>query len=199
MRLQEDRILVTTRSHVRCLNPTTGFEHWSYEAPENSSGNPLCASPLIYADEIFHSGWYGIGLHRTRITNDTPTHVWNLDNLVSSHYASLIHQKGYLNGYHGHATKGPTLRCVKVATREVVWEENHGSAGTITQLGDQLLILTDQGELMLVRADPEKCSITGRMQVTRRYTRSYPAIANGFVYLKGPRRLVCLDLRPAQE
>ena len=169
---------------------------WSFRTPGQSSGNPFCASPLLYGDEVLLSGWYGFGLHRVRITNDKPTLVWNQDDLISAHYATVAVHNGHLYGYHGHASEGrPTLRCVKLASRQVVWEEDHGSSGIITKIGDDLLIITDQGELMLVAADPTKCIIKTRAQVTRRYTRNFPAIANGLVYVKGPRKLVCLDLR----
>ncbi len=192
---ETDTALVTTRTHVRCLDPTTGKEHWSFPSPGQSSGNPLCASPMIYGDEVLLSGWYGIGLHRVRVTNNQPSLVWNLENMISSHYASVIRHQGYLYGYHGHASKGPTLRCMKLSTRKVIWEEDHGSSGTITQIGDHLLIVTDHGELMLVPINPAKCDINARVQLTRRGTRNYPAIAKGLVYVKGPRRLLCLDLR----
>ena len=198
VRLDGDvRALVTTRTHVRCLNPASGEEVWAFPTPGQSSGNPLAATPVIYGDEILLSGWYGIGLNRVRITNGTPSLVWNLENLISSHYATPICHEGHLYGYHGHALNGPTLRCVRLATREVVWEEDHGGAGTLIRMGDDLLIMSDQGEIMLVAAKPDKCTIKHRAQITRRATRNYPAIANGYVYVKGPRKLVCLDFRPA--
>ena len=194
----EARALVTTRTHVRCLDPTSGKESWSFQTPGQSSGNPFCASPLIYGDEVVLSGWYGFGLHRVRTTNNEPSLVWNRNDLISSHYASLILHQGHVYGYHGHASEGPKLRCVKLSTREVVWEEDHGGSGTITKIGNDLLVITDQGEIMLVAADPSKCTIKAQAQITRRYTRNFPAIANGLVYVKGPRNLVCLDLRAQQ-
>jgi hypothetical protein len=61
-----------------------------------------------------------------------------------------------------------------------------------------LLILSDTGELQLATATPKEFKIRQRAQIVGRPTRSYPAIADGYVYIKGPRQLVCLDLRPVK-
>ncbi|MST94332.1 MAG: hypothetical protein EXS33_03495 [Pedosphaera sp.] len=58
-----------------------------------------------------------------------------------------------------------------------------------------LLILSDTGELQLVKADPKKFQLKGRFQAVGRTTRTCPALADGFAYIKGPRQLVCVDLR----
>jgi len=58
-----------------------------------------------------------------------------------------------------------------------------------------LLILTDTGELQIAKADPKKFQIISRAQVLGRNTRSYPAVADGFVFVRGQKKLVALDLR----
>jgi hypothetical protein len=58
-----------------------------------------------------------------------------------------------------------------------------------------LLILSDNGELQIARASPKAFKIKSRFQVTGRTTRSYPAIADGFAYVRGRKKLVCVDLR----
>ena len=53
----------------------------------------------------------------------------------------------------------------------------------------------DAGELQLAKASPKEFRVKSRFQVVGRTTRSYPAIGDGYVYVKGPRKLVCVDLR----
>ncbi len=65
----------------------------------------------------------------------------------------------------------------------------------IIRAGGELLILSDTGELQLAKASPSEFKIKARAQVAGRTTRSYAAIADGFVFVKGPRKVVCLDLR----
>jgi outer membrane protein assembly factor BamB len=136
-----------------------------------------------------------------RPKNDQPEKLWHLDDALSSHYTSAIVRDGYAYGFHGHAWErgGPNLRCIELDTGKVMWEEPKLGSGTIVRAGDQFVILSDTGELQLASATPKAFKIKHRTQIVGRTTRSYPAIADGFAYIKGPRQLVCVDLRPNQS
>jgi hypothetical protein len=77
----------------------------------------------------------------------------------------------------------------------MLWEQPQAGSGTIVRFGDNLLILCDTGELQLAKATPKAFHLTSRAQIVGRTTRNYPAIADGFAYIKGPKNLVCVDLR----
>ena len=49
--------------------------------------------------------------------------------------------------------------------------------------------------MQLAHADPKEFKIIARAQVLGRNNRSYPAVADGFVYARGQKKLVALDLR----
>jgi hypothetical protein len=68
-------------------------------------------------------------------------------------------------------------------------------SGTIIRYQDNLLILTENGELQVAKASPNGFQVLNRVQVVGKTTRSYPAIADGYAVVKGPKKLVCLDLR----
>ncbi|MCI0534796.1 MAG: hypothetical protein L0Z50_06185 [Verrucomicrobiales bacterium] len=76
-----------------------------------------------------------------------------------------------------------------------MWEQPQIGSGTIIRAGDNLLILSETGELQLAKASSKEFKVKSRAQVLGRTTRSYPAIADGFAYVKGPKKLVCVDLR----
>ena len=46
--------------------------------------------------------------------------------------------------------------------------------------GDQLLVLTEKGELIRVAASPEKFKESARAQILGNGVRTYPALADGF-------------------
>ena len=123
--------------------------------------------------------------------------VWHKEDALSTHYANAIIHKDHLYGFHGHAWEGggPALRCVELATGKVAWKRPQAGSGTIVQCGNNLLILFDSGELQLAEANPKEFKVKAQMQVVGKTTRSYPAIADGFVYVKGTKKLVCVDLR----
>lgn len=191
------QVLVATRSFFRSLDPDTGQSHWELPTRRQSSGNVYAASPIAFGDSILLSGWYHLDADFWRVKNGKPEVVWHRDDAVSTHYANAIVYENYIYGFHGHAWEqgGPKLRCVELATGKRVWEQPQGGSGTIIRCGRNLLILFDSGELQLIEANPKQFKAKARMQIVGRTTRSYPAISDGFVYVKGPKRLVCVDLR----
>lgn len=198
-----DQLIVVTREALHGLDPATGLDLWRYPTRKQSSGNLYASSPVVFDDKIFLSGWYKLGALLLQVTNDTapPVKLWHLDDAIGSHYTCTIVRDGYAYGFHGHAWEkgGPNLRCIELATGKVMWEEPKLGSGTIVRAGDQLVILSDTGELQLAAATPKEFKIKHRAQIVGRPTRSYPAIANGLAYIKGPRQLVCVELRANQS
>ena len=179
------------------LDPATGKDFWRLPTRKQSSGNVYASSPVVFDDKIFVSGWYRLGALVLQVTNDQPHKLWHLDNALSTHYNCAIVRDGYAYGFHGHAWEqgGPTLRCIELASGKVMWEEAKLGSGTIVRAGGQFIILSDTGELQLAIGTPKEFKIKHRAQLVSRPTRSYPAIADGLAYIKGPRQLVCVDLR----
>jgi len=58
-----------------------------------------------------------------------------------------------------------------------------------------LLILRETGELILAAASPDAFQPLARAQVLPPTVRSYPALADGLLYVRNDNTLVCLDLR----
>ncbi len=193
----KSQLLMVTREALHGIDPASGKDFWRLPTRKQSSGNVYAASPVVSGDQIFLSGWYKLGAMLVRVKADGPEKIWHLDDALSSHYTCALIRDGFAYGFHGHAWEqgGPTLRCVELATGKVMWEEPKLGSGTIVGAGDQLVILSDTGELQLATATPNKFKIRERAQVVGRPTRSYPAIADGFAFIKGPKQLVCVDLR----
>ena len=75
------------------------------------------------------------------------------------------------------------------------WRRLFQSGDQRRPAGGNLIILLDSGELELITATPKGFQAKSRVQVVGRPTRSYPAIVDGYAFIKGPKELVCLDLR----
>ena len=61
--------------------------------------------------------------------------------------------------------------------------------------GDRLLILRGTGELTLADATPIAFRPIARAQVLPATVRAFPALADGLLYARNEKTLVCLDLR----
>ena len=79
---------------------------------------------------------------------------------------------------------------------KVLWEKGGFGMGTLIRVGSVLVILTDQGELALVAADPARFKPLARFRVlggTDIWTP--PSYSNGLLYCRNKDGdLVCLKL-----
>jgi outer membrane protein assembly factor BamB len=64
----------------------------------------------------------------------------------------------------------------------------------VTLAGERLLILRETGELILAPASPDAFRPLARAQVLPATVRAFPALADGRLYLRNEKTLVCLDL-----
>jgi hypothetical protein len=80
----------------------------------------------------------------------------------------------------------------------VAWSEDRFGAGTLILKGDRLLILTENGELVLAPASPSGFRPLARARVLDGTARAYPALSAGRLYARNESTLVCLELRKTQ-
>lgn len=164
-----------------------------WRARINASVN--AATPLVVADQIFLSASYQTGAILLRLNDGALNEIWSSDNALSAHYATPVYHDGHLYGYHGRQEFGPSLRCVELGTGKVKWSEDRFGAGTLTLAGEQLLILNEDGTLLLAPATPTAFEPTARAVIAPATVRAYAALAAGRLYARNQSTLVAVDLR----
>src|SRR6185295_6236958 len=102
---------------------------------------------------------------------------------------------GYLYGFHGRQEFGQSFRAVDFQTGKVRWTQDRFGAGSITLAGNRLLIVRENGELVLAPAAPDAYRPLARAQILPATVRAFPALADGFLYVRNENPLLCLDLR----
>jgi outer membrane protein assembly factor BamB len=184
-----------TRSGLVGLDPATGAVRFQrpWRARANASVN--AATPIVVDDMIFISAEYGPGAAVLRLEGSSLTELWSSNDVLSNHYATSVYANGVLYGFHGRQEYGPSLRAVDFRSGQVKWSEEKFGAGTVTLAGDQLLVVRENGELLLAPATPAAFKPTGRAKVLAGTVRAYPALDAGFLYVRNDDTLVCLDLR----
>jgi outer membrane protein assembly factor BamB len=191
-------IIVVTREALLALSPTDGRVIFRYEWRPPMNASVSAATPLVIDDLIFISASYGTGARLLRFKEGGPETIWSADDVLSNHYATSVPNGGFLYGWDGRQEQGCELRCVELKTGKVRWSESGLGAGTVTLAGNQLLVLTEKGELLRAPATSAGFKPTGRAQILPYVVRAHPALADGFFYARSKDRLVCVDLRPTQ-
>jgi outer membrane protein assembly factor BamB len=187
-----------TRNGLVGIDPAKGAVKFQrpWRARANASVN--AATPLVVDNMIFISAEYGPGAAVLRLDGSTLTELWSSDDVLSNHYATSVYSNGVLYGFHGRQEYGQSLRAVDFRTGQVRWSEDRFGAGTLTLAGDQLIVLRENGELVLAPASPSGFKPTARAKLLPGTVRAYPAIDGGFLYLRNDDTLMCVDLRSSR-
>ena len=185
-----------TRAGLVGLDPATGqvlFER-AWRARMAASVN--AATPVVVGDVIFISAQYGPGAGVLRLEGSTLTPLWTSDEALSNHYATSVHRDGILYGFHGRQEFGQSFRAVELRTGKVRWSEDRFGAGTVILAGDRLLILRENGELVLAAASPDGFKPIARSKILTGTVRAYPALSDGFLFARNvDDTLIAVDLR----
>ena len=190
------RLLVFfTRQGLRAVDPKTGEVRHSLRWRARSNASVNAAVPLVIGERVFLSSSYGTGAVLLDLSGVEARQVWSSDDSLSNHYATSVHKDGYLYGFHGRQEYGQVFRSIELATGKVRWEESGFRAGTVTLVGDRLLIVAESGELVLAAASPDQFKVIARAKILNGVVRAYPALAHGRLYVRNESRLVCVDLR----
>ncbi len=184
-----------TRNGLVGLDPEGGAVAFEQRWRSRSASSINAATPVVIDDRIFISAEYGPGAGVLRWDGNRLTELWSSNDALSNHYATSVYRDGYLYGYHGRQEFGPSLRAVEFRTGKVAWSVDRFRAGSIVLAGDRLLLVREGGELILAEASPEAFTPIARAQILSATVRAYPALSDGFLYVRNDDTLLALDLR----
>ena len=79
------------------------------------------------------------------------------------------------------------------------WKEGRYGSGQVLLLGDQplLVVIADDGQAVLVTADPNAHQELGRFQAVEGKTWNHPVIAHGRLYVRNAQEMACFELQSA--
>jgi len=188
-----------TRNGLVGLDPSNGAIRFQRQWRSRLAASVNAATPLVVGDTIFVSATYGTGAAAIQVQGGQLKDLWSGDEILSNHYASSVYSNGVLYGYHGRQEFNPSFRAVDFKTGMVKWNVDAFHAGSVTLVGDRLLILKETGELILAAATPQAYRPLAQAQILPMTVRSLPALSDGFLYARNNDThkdvLVCLDLR----
>jgi outer membrane protein assembly factor BamB len=191
------QVVFFTQQGLTSVDAKEGAVLWHADFPFSTS---TAASPLVEGGIAYCSAGYGVGAGAFQITKSgktwKATELWRQKGKLPNHWSSPVVYKGHIYGLFGFKEfKTEPLKCIELKTGKELWSENgFGQGGTIL-VGDDLLTLGDQGQLVLSKATPDKYTELARAQVLSGKCWNNPTVANGLVFCRSTKEVVCLDLR----
>jgi outer membrane protein assembly factor BamB len=164
---------------------------WEYPFPAQMDMN--CSQPVVIDDsDVLLSSAQGPGAALLKIARDgdafTAQPVWKNNRLKNKFNSSVLY-KGFIYGF-----DEAVLECFDPKTGEVKWKGGRYGYGQMLLAGGYLVITTEQGELVLVRATPEGHQEMARFQAIEGKTWNIPAIDNGLLLVRNAEQMACFRI-----
>jgi outer membrane protein assembly factor BamB len=195
--LDERQVIFLTAKGVVSVAPKTGDVLWRFPF---TGGGAAGASPVVSGDVVYVSRGYSVGAAACKITKAdgafSARQIWKVPgNNDANQWSTPVVYNGYVYGLFGqaqHAT-GP-LKCVDLATGAIKWSKNGFGPGGINLADGNLLVLSDAGDLVLVKAAPDAYTELARSHVLAGKCWNSVAISNGRIYARSTKEGVSLDV-----
>lgn len=185
------QILFFTGSGLVSVAPKTGAAY--FEIPWRTSYDVNAVVPIfVPPNGVFISSAYDVGsaFYRIEKAGDgfAAEEVWKSREMRNHFNSSVLVGKqlyGFDNG---------TLKCIDVATGEERWAHRGLGKGSLIFADGHLVVLGEQGQLLLVEATPEAFLEVSSARPFKARTWSQPALADGVLFLRSQTELVALQV-----
>jgi len=188
-------VLFLTREGVVSLDPTNGAVRFSKRWRARIDASVNAATPVVVDNLLFVTSSYNTGALLAEVKKDKLVEVWSNDETLSSHFSTPVYRDGFLYGFDGRQEAGPVLRCVEMKTGKIRWKKEGFGSGSLLVVDGNLLLMSESGELVLLDATAKEYKELARASVLKGPVRAQMALANGRLYARDNKKLVCWNLK----
>ena len=182
------------------------------------SGCVNAMTPVIYGNQIFISEAYGPGSCLTELlgNDESPLQlqtIWqdppkSRQRSIRTHWATPIYHNGFLYGCSGRHSANGELRCIEWETGKVVWRKSLRQLSSMCRVDDQLINLTEDGQLQLITLNSAYCDAQrsfrpgvngrndpfGKDPLLKYPVWTAPVVSDTILYVRGKDRLAAFQL-----
>jgi outer membrane protein assembly factor BamB len=109
---------------------------------------------------------------------------------MKNQFTSSVLHEGFIYGL-----DEAILACLDAATGDVKWKGGRYGYGQIMLASGHLIVLTEEGDLVLVRATPESHQEVARSPALSGKTWNHPAMSGGYLLVRNINDMAAFDLR----
>lgn len=188
------QILLLDAKGATSVSPSTGTPLWNVTVTASGMSAPIVQPAMTADGDVLISSGDLSGLHRFAVTNGpagwSAASRWSTNGL-KPYFSDFVVHKGYAFGF-----DGSMLACIDVADGARRWKGGRYGGGQLMLLQDQdlLLVVTEEGELALVAATPEKFTELGRSLAITGKTWNHPVLAGDILLVRNGEEMAAFRL-----
>ena len=150
--------------------------------------------PIVFENNrVFMSSGYDHGAVAIEITMSSERgavrEVWK-NNRMKNQFTSSVYLDGYFYGL-----DESILACVRASDGNLMWKGGRYGYGQIALASGHLIVLTEDGDMALVRATSDKHDELARFPVLDGKTWNHPAFSDGRLLVRNLKEMAMFDLR----
>jgi len=186
------QLLVVSATRMMGVGPADGKVLWEYPFATYNGIN--AAQPLVIGDNrVFVSASYGAGAAMIELSRSdqgfSVREVWR-NTRMKNRFSGSVLRDGVIYGL----DEG-ILAAMDANTGELKWKGGRYGYGQVLLAGSNLIVLTEDGDLALVRAIPDRHEEISRFRVLDGKTWNVPALAGGYLLVRNLAEMAAFDLR----
>jgi outer membrane protein assembly factor BamB len=185
------QILTFTATRLVGLSPEDGRLLWEFPwSTPNVASQPLIAGP----DRVFISAGGGMEAAMLQLAAGADgqlaaRELWRTTRM-NTHFTSAVLHDGFIYGL-----DASILSCIDASNGESKWKGGRYGYGQVMLASGHLIVLTEQGELALVRADPKAHQEVARFPAIEGKTWNHPAMSDGILLIRNIEEMAAFNLR----
>ena len=186
------QLVVVSGTRVLGASVEDGSLLWSRQWETSYDAN--CAQPLIVDENhVFVSSGYGHGAALLEVSSSASglsvREVWFNRNMKNKFNPSVL-----VDGVVYGLDEG-ILAAIDVRTGERLWKQGRYRYGQLIHASGHLIVVSEEGDLALVRATPDEYRELARFEAIPGKTWNVPAMADGLLLVRNQTEMVAYDLR----
>jgi outer membrane protein assembly factor BamB len=188
------QIVTQTEKQIVSISPDNGKLLW--KIPFTTPYDQNIVTPVVYKDTLIFSGHQG-RTFAVRVTQNGGK--WSTDEIWTNNAVPMYMSSPVLSGDHLYGfteKRRGSLFCLDARDGKVLWtdEGRQGDNASLVFAGNQLLVLTTEGELLVVAASPNGYKVTAAYEVADTPTWAHLAVAGNRILVKDKTNLSAWSL-----
>lgn len=189
------QILIVSNFGLQSFAPESGVQLWRHDWDIGQMARTT--QPTVLAIDtgaaVYLGTGYGNGTMRIDVARDGDT--WTTDERwtanLKPYFNDMVHSGGVLYGF-----DGPIFMAIDAETGDKLWKKGRYGHGQVLMVGDDdvMIVLTESGELVLVRANADKLDEITRFPSIEGVTWNHPVIAGGKLFVRNAETMVAYEL-----
>ena len=184
-------VLMETNAGLQFVNAKDGSTIWQFDSPTQ---NYRTLQPLVIGNSILLANSLNEGTKRLSVTREGES--WSVKEQWTSSdmkpdFNDFVEHQGSLYGF-----DKDIFACIDLATGQRQWKKGRYGNGQVLLLcdADQMLVTSEKGELVLLKADSSKMVELGKIHAIEGKTWNHSVVVGNLVFIRNAEEAACYEL-----